>query len=486
MPFLENLVEGFAGAVNDPNTVNRIEGRKADRRATAHEELQANTQSILDDVGKLQERRAALPAGSPEIANIDKQLAAHQQAFTDLYHPVKNPDNFQKLGGFLKQHITGKAPKPAPQSNAVTPERMAQLRAGAAGTMPPDPYLTPDELKHKARIAAGIEQRAGTERTDQENWVPTPLILPDGKQVTWQRNSKSGAWTDLSGQPIPPELLRSASIPPKAAAGSNSKFAQEASVFENKWGKKLKDWTPEELSYFNQKMAYDSQHSGSSTTTRLEKDENGVIHPVEFTSTRGPIRPPVDPHEAKAAPTTPGAAKQRAQSVAPRSSVREGAPLSFKAGTPAVTKARNDVTEATKLSSVADQVQQKPNDAVNQKRLAVALERASAGRFTTQALDYIIKAGWGNTMEQWANNPSTGALPADIVRQLVDGAHENLKGAQDALKAAEGGGDTGATSPQATGKAVSLAAAKKLPSMQGKTDDQIRQAIQAAGHTVAP
>ncbi len=114
-----------------------------------------------------------------------------------------------------------------------------------------------------------------------------------------------------------------------------------------------------------------------------------------------------------------------------------------KKATPATNKAKTDYVEAVKLSSVADQVAQKPDDAINQKRLAVALERAAAGRFTTQALDYIIKAGWGNTIEQWANNPSTGALPSDVVRQLVDGAHENLKAAKDAMDAAENmGSDT--------------------------------------------
>ena len=68
---------------------------------------------------------------------------------------------------------------------------------------------------------------------------------------------------------------------------------------------------------------------------------------------------------------------------------------------------------------------QHPDDAINQKRLAVALEKVSAGRFTTQALDYIITSGWGNTIQQWVNNPTHGALPADILRQLIDGAHEN-------------------------------------------------------------
>jgi hypothetical protein len=104
-------------------------------------------------------------------------------------------------------------------------------------------------------------------------------------------------------------------------------------------------------------------------------------------------------------------------------------------GSAPLNKARNDYVEAVKIASIADQVATKPNDAINQKRLAVALERASAGRFTVQALDYIIKAGWGNTLQQWANSPTTGALPSDVLRQLVDGAHENLKAAQDAVKA---------------------------------------------------
>jgi len=98
-----------------------------------------------------------------------------------------------------------------------------------------------------------------------------------------------------------------------------------------------------------------------------------------------------------------------------------------------------------KVASIAKQVADHPNDAINQKRLAVALERTSAGRFTVQALDYIIKAGWGNTIQQWANNPTTGALPKDVMRQLIDGANENLKAAKDAVDTMRG------PAPQATG-----------------------------------
>lgn len=150
--------------------------------------------------------------------------------------------------------------------------------------------------------------------------------------------------------------------------------------------------------------------------------------------------------------------------------------------TTAQNKADNDVVEATKLSSIADQVAQKPEDAINQKRLAVALERASAGRFTTQALDYIIKAGWGNTIEQWANNPGTGALPKDVMRQLVDGAHQNLVAAKKAKEAAFGEGGGG----EKSGKKHSLKKAMELPFNKGKSEADVRKDLESHGYEVTP
>jgi len=126
--------------------------------------------------------------------------------------------------------------------------------------------------------------------------------------------------------------------------------------------------------------------------------------------------------------------------------------------TAVVVKAQKDYVDAVALADIAKSVSQHPDDAINQKRLAVQLEKASAGRFTVQALDYIIKAGWGNTLEQWANNPSTGALPSDVLRQLVDGANENLNSKKTALDAAQqiagsasssgGGGETITVTPE--------------------------------------
>ena len=254
--------------------------------------------------------------------------------------------------------------------------------------------------------------------------------------MTFQHGA-DGSWKTLSGEEVDPAVIGKFQPTAKTAPGSTSKFNEQAQVYEKQWGKKLADWSPEELSYFNQKMAYDAQRSGQGTTTRLERDDHGVIHPVEIINTHGPMAPPVDPHAVK----SPGEARKKAAAVAPKSAgtVKELPALSFRGSTPQYTKAKIDYDAALKLDSIAKQVEQNPNDAINQKRLAVALERASAGRFTQQALDYIIKAGLANSIEGWANKATTGALPTDVMRQLIDGAHQNLIASKAALDDASGG-----------------------------------------------
>lgn len=402
----------------------RVAEDRHKKDALAHEELESRTHAILGDVAELQKRRAALPAGSPDIAAIDKSLQEHQQAFTDLYHPTKNPNAFQKLGGFLKQHITGKAPAPAPPSNAVTPGRMASLSASAAGTATPDPYLTPDDLKKKARIAAGLDPAAVAPRPDAENWKWDTVTLADGRQLTIQHNLKDGTTLDLNGKPVPPELLSSATLSPKPTAQKDVRAWKKGKdgkiisvLIDPKTNKPIPGTENGDI------LPPPGMTGRISTGYYHYVDDKGDVHAIEETRTSGPMpgggAPPIK---------TPGDAKARAASVAPK-----GDKVYGHKDTPVQAKARKDVTDATKLDSIAKQVEQNPNDAVNQKRLAVALERQAAGRFTTQALDYIIKAGWGNTIEQWMNNPSTGALPKEVMRQLIDGAHQNLKGAQDAL-----------------------------------------------------
>jgi hypothetical protein len=197
-------------------------------------------------------------------------------------------------------------------------------------------------------------------------------------------------------------------------------------------------------------------------TTRQtpQPGDDGQMHMVSLTSVTTPEGAVIDVEPQQGEEQT---SEQKPPSAGPKPSTGarpvqpKGAPVVAgftglahkKNATAPQNKADADVVEATKLSSIADQVAAKPNDAINQRRLAVALERASAGRFTTQALDYIKNhTGWGNTIQEWANSPTTGALPPDVMRQLIDGAHENLKAARDAQAAAYGSGNQPAAGAQ--------------------------------------
>lgn len=424
----EGILGGLASAAGSDYTAGLLAKRKADRKALSDEELHNKSSLIMNDVQNLMQRRSQLPAGSPELANIDKALADHQKAFTDLYHPNQNPDNFSRLSGFLKKHLGGKQ---APvQSNAVTPERMASLTASAAGTQAPDPYLTPEELKKKARIAAGLDPRATAEKEVPTKYQP---------QLTETTDAQGGKhyWR----------------VPLEAGASPEEVNFQGQSVVPKGTGKPVRAWKKDAsgkitsvlLDPATNKPIPGSENSDilppASMTGRVSTgfyhfvDDNGQVHQVEETRTSMPAG------QGGGTPAkTPGEAKNRIKAAAGGAAKAAGSDhVIGQKETPVQAKAHNTYVTAYQLAQKADQVAQNPNDAVNQKRLAVALERIAAGRFTTQALDYIIKAGWGNTIEQWANNPSTGALPADVMRQLIDGAHQERDSAYSAWQESKKG-----------------------------------------------
>jgi hypothetical protein len=231
--------------------------------------------------------------------------------------------------------------------------------------------------------------------------------------------------------------------------------------------------------YEIRKEALDHAIPKSTTLTRIMPDANGVPQTVTITNytTPGGNEQLIDPMPVKkvseqpevgsSQPSTPsnpmvhgsnkGNSKTATLPPSGSGNVKVGAPLPFQMKTPAIAKAQNDIVDATKVYSIAKQVEAKPNDAFNQKRLAVQLERASAGRFTVQALDYVKKMGWGATLQEWASKPTTGALSPQLVRQLIDGAHENLIAAQESLKAAlTPVSPSGNTTPQSGGDMITM------------------------------
>lgn len=193
-----------------------------------------------------------------------------------------------------------------------------------------------------------------------------------------------------------------------------------------------------DLGYLVEQMKYDQAHGTQSVVTHLERQPDGTMLPVTVWNTTGVKGAPKSPREGgQPAAGQPG---PRKAASGPGARVSVGKTIGQSKGdagtTPTQVKAKKDYVDAVALADLARSVASKPNDAINQKRLLVQLERQSAGRFTVQALDYVKQSGWGNTLEEWASKPDTGALPADVLRQIVDGANQNLASKKAALDTA--------------------------------------------------
>ena len=316
-------------------------------------------------------------------------------------------------------------------SSDLKAQAQANLMTGASAQAPAPGSLTPEEEHQAARVRGGLDPRAGVERPD----------APLGKGNLVPGRDAGGnpvmGYVDSGGLFHPVEGTTVA--PPKAPPQSNSALSvmlrsQNPDVTDGKYTEAqviaaeqaIKKATTPDTDSSHEVPVYDAQGNASLLTVRSKSHKNFGGGSASSSAGNG------------AAGSKPGGKTKTVGTSGDGESSRLKPLAGVHRNTPAQNKANTDVVEATKLNSVAQQVQDNPNDAVNQKRLAVALERMSAGRFTTQALDYIIKSGWGNTIEQWANNPTTGALPSDVVRQLVDGATQNLKAAKDAQTEAYG------------------------------------------------
>lgn len=420
MPLLENIIEGVARAGGSTGTVDAIEKNKAHRQALSDEALEDTIQLHVDAMKGLQTKIGQ----NPNDPALQQQLSGERDQLYKLLHSTEQtkPGLVQKLF----RHVFRQGEQKQPVNNLPSVESMS-----AAAPQGEYAGFSKEDQTKAQRIKAGLEPRATADKPDPENWQVVTGVTSDGKPFTFQHNSKDHESLTLDGKPIPAETLQGFTIPPK---GSGPKVGSLGEFLTQAYGPNP---SPQQLL---QGRALWQQAAAGTTVGEhvvMVPQLDGSIKPVTVVTTSTKTFPGAGGTPTKT-PKPAGVQKKELGAKAKGAGVASVGDAVGGKRTPAQNKAANDVVEATKLASIADQVATKPNDAINQKRLAVALERASAGRFTTQALDYIIKAGWGNTIEQWANNPSTGALPQDVMRQLIDGAHQNLKAAKAAEAAAFG------------------------------------------------
>jgi hypothetical protein len=445
--FWNTLGEAAATFEGDEEAASRFAEPRKRQQALADQELASQTQQILGDVQQLNDRRSKLDPNSPtyqqDVKTIDQALHDARQVFTDLYHPAKNPGALSKLHGFIQGHIgRHKNRQAAPPTPAAAKQSMADRFAGVESaaygqSTPENPYtkqrrelkeampgITEEELNRATLVGAKVEAQP---RAATSSWKM--YVSPDGKQRQYYDVTEK--------QDIPPGWM-----PVAARAQMNQpKVGSFGDFMIQGYGEH-----PTAQDYEEGRRFW--AESGAGTTVGehivMVPQKDGSIVPVTIvtTTTKSFTGTPTAPG---AAPKTPAEAKNR---IAPHAGVMgKGAAIGGRLTAPQ-SVAQKEYDTASGIVKFAEEVAAKPDDAVNQKRLAVRLERESASRFTTQALQYIIKAGWGNTIEQWANNVTTGALPADILRQLVDGAHELRDEKLAALRA------SGATPPDAADEDV--------------------------------
>lgn len=403
---------------------------------------------------KEQELTAQLETGRKYGTLTPEQQQQYVDQITGLYsHPRHAGTLMEKLRQAVHPNgaIAGPAPKLAsaipPGGTAAADEQQKEKQQEMKDQAALDLATKKAELAAKYRHPAGRSPAiAGTD-------LPADAVGPDGQPISPEKRTATQGFIEYGGQFWPAQQK-----PPVLTTIKGHRVLLDPNTrlpirdLGPVAGVKITDggsWAPNGDPN-NPQMVWLPKHSvsgpgGADIEVQLSPDEehtqdnSPTVSPTEKPKPSvgnllksGTGARPVSPSHTGGTASSPG----KLRTLPGGENMAWEKSPTYKANATAYGKAQQDVIAATKIASQADQVAANPNDAVNQKRLAVALERAASGRFTTQALDYVMRAGWGNTIDQWANNPSTGALPADVMRQLVDGAHENLKAAQDAAKTA--------------------------------------------------
>ncbi len=465
MSLLENIAEGFGRAANAPGVVSDIEKRKAERTDLSHLELQTKADQILGDVKQLQARRASLDPKSPtyqqDVAGIDKSLGDHQQAFTDIFHPTKNPTAFQNLGRYLQKHITRKEPTPLPASNEVTPGRMKGLLAGAAI---PSSGGTDDAF---AKANAQFKAATGRDMTadEKEQWAYKQSGIPQDKPQHFSDYAQ-GLRRFVQGEGGDPD---------NPTAAQEQAFRQSRVAQKDKYAWKRDPKTHKVISVKldangqiipgseNDQIAPPPGYEQRITTGQYHfVDEKGQIHEVQETRTSTPAG--AMGGGGANIPSTAGAAKQRAAAVAPSGAGRDKV-IGFKGNkdyqdTMASYQGAIDRTKTMdqNLTDFLKTGNQQAALSLVANHIGMTLGAQKGARITRAVWDEAIQsAPWvGTVAAKWFHEDTNGDLifdgykggvnlTAEQARQMDRLAHEKtkvLKEHIDRLDQARGAGTT--------------------------------------------
>lgn len=378
----------------------------------------ARKQQLTDE--QRQSREKLLVDGYQKGAITPQQV---QKGIDDLYSHEPQESRLHRMGRVFSR-------KPAPEQG---PSPKADFNGIIAGQKTPEQIradnfnrgLNETEEKGNAEFEAFQRRKANARNPEEKAFVdtqfgsapkesPTPFkefASPDGKQRQWFR---------VGGQPEGWNAQQGAQGgAPKV--GSFGEFVKEA------YGDNP---TPEQTLDARKRWAQAISGTTVGDHMVMVPQTDGSIKVVEVQTSS---------HKEFGGAPAPGASKgpapRKGATAAPGTTAKGNGPV--KSGdtvggreTPDVVKAKEGYEEAAGLAETAKLVAARPKDAVNQKRLLAALEVSSARRFNERAVEYIKSSGIANSFEEWMNKADTGALPEDVMRQIVDGVNQNLQAAQ--------------------------------------------------------
>lgn len=455
-----------------------------------------DAQPMVQSLGKITERYNALfpPHETPKLIGRLQKFIGHTPA-------EAKPD---ARAGMSVEGVMARARRPEFKDTPAGQRQQAEVTRGIAG----ENAVEANRLGHRideADIQHAIQSGLPPEQIDQlkaikEGVPPTLLRAPAEKSGQWKQvigklngqdysywhSESNNENTDIYGRPLDPEKL--AGFVPTAKSATKNKQG---------WIRENGKFVSVMLDANNQKIPgtenYDSVPPAS-LTGRITTgdyhwvDEDGNVHSTEETRTSRPIaqgggggaasasqtpptaQPPLPagnapapgaaaippsgaakPPQAAAKPPQ-GAAKPPSGATIPATPKEARDRVYGQKGTPAQTDARKNLDVAEGLLTKANDAWDHPS-ATKDKMLVISIIRDAAGRFNISEFDKLIQgAGLGNTLQQYANNVTSGELPKGLRKQLVDAARNNQMGAKSSYEASRrpaagvtsGGGDVDA------------------------------------------
>lgn len=481
------IVEGVGNALGmlaDRLDSNKIQ--QAKQRDLMADHLEAQAREIGDNIMKVGGFDA--PEAQPLREQLSKVVERHQA----LFPPHESGKLIQRIQKFIG-HKTGQ-----PQEDPRSQMSVEQVLAGArrpefektpAGQMrqaktniditnltdenqqkliqqhneailkrAQELDLPEETMKQLKAVVAGVPStllKPPAEKSGQ--WKPISGTLKNGDPFTYMHSASTNEVTDVYGRPLDPGFLDGFKESPKSAAKPKQAFLNK----DGKFVSVMLDSNNQPIpGTENENVAVPASLTGRMTTGQYHwVDEDGNVHETPYTTSSRPIgqggggsATTATPPAAAPSPTpagtagastpAPGAPKPAAAAPKPAVSV-PATPKEARdrilgnKGTPALTKAREDYNSAQGLENLANDAWKAPS-ATKDKNLAIRIIKEAAGRFNMTEFDTLTKkAGLGNSFEALVNSMTTGELPIEIRRQLVNVAKSNAASSKAAFEAAK-------------------------------------------------